>query len=183
MPSTAEALAVLAGCTLIQSATDSTLKTTPWNYTLPTLLDGNHEYFNASYRIQQYASGGNQEYQKPFYVVLFAVVLMNFAILFYFLFHRDWYTDITEPNSLFSLAVNSPPSEKLAGACGSGPSGDMYKVSFKMNNDDGHYYVESHDPTPHVVGVESPRLSRRRWTESFEMLASPASRLTSRFST
>lgn len=80
----------------------------------------------------------------------------------------------------FALAVNSPPSEKLAGSCGCGPSGEQYRVSWKLNNDDGHVYVESHE-NPHEVNIDSPRMSRRRWTETFE-LTPPLSSLKKRFS-
>ncbi|KAF7188956.1 hypothetical protein HII31_09879 [Pseudocercospora fuligena] len=176
LPSTAEALAVMAGNTLIQSAMDAPFVMF-WNYTNPT-IDGQHQYFNASVRVQQYASGGNQPYQKPFYIVLVAVVLMNILILGYFALHRDWYTDFSEPVNLFSLAVNSPPSEALAGSCGCGPSGEQYKVSWKLHKDGEHFYMEGQEKAPEeTVNVESPRMSRRRFTQTFEMVGSPVNAL------
>ncbi|KAI7237973.1 hypothetical protein KC330_g2830 [Hortaea werneckii] len=67
LPSMAEALAVMAGCTLVVSALDAPF--TPfWNYTLPTLVPGEYQYFNASIRAQQYASGGTVPYQKAFHL-------------------------------------------------------------------------------------------------------------------
>ncbi|KAM3416969.1 hypothetical protein BST61_g8554 [Cercospora zeina] len=180
IPSTAEALAVLAGNTLIQSAMDSPF-TMFWNYTNPT-MDGSPQYFNASVRIQQYASGGSAAYQKPFHVVLVAVFLMNVAILSYFFCHRDWYTDFSEPVHLFSLAVNSPPSYELAGSCGSGPSGEMYKTSWKLHRDGEHFYVDSQKQSGNnTMEVDSPRFSRRRLTQTFEM-GSPMGKFKDRFS-
>lgn len=176
----AEALAVLAGCTLIQSIADSPFVAQDWNYTLPTLEPGQYQYFNASVRTQKYISGGNQDYQKAFYLVLFVVFLMNLIMLTYFLVHKDWYTDFSEPMNLFSLAVNSPPSDKLAGSCGCGPSGEQYRVSWKLNNNEGHFYYEA-APDDATAGASSPGL-RRRWTESFEMMGTPITAVKNRFS-
>jgi len=128
LPSMAEALAVMAGCTLLQAATDAPFVMF-WNYTLSQIELGHYQSFNASLRAQQYASGGNQPYQKVFYLVLLAVFLMNLMVLVYFLVHWEWYTDFSEPTTLFSLAVNSPPSKELAGTCGGGPAGEHFKVS------------------------------------------------------
>lgn len=151
-----------------------------WNYT-DTTIQGDHQDFNASIRVQQYASGGSQGYQKLFYVVLVAVFVMNVAILLYFIWHRDWYTDFSEPVHLFSLAVNSPPSQELAGSCGCGPSGEQYKTSWKMHKYGDHFYVDSQGPNENVMNVDSPRFSRRRFTQTFEM-DSPVGRLKNRFS-
>lgn len=181
LPTMAEALAVFSGCTLIQSITDSPFVAQVWNYTLPTIDPPQYQYFNASVRAERYISGGNQHYQKAFHIILFAVFFMNLFILIYFLIHKDWYTDFSEPMNLFSLAVNSPPSEKLAGSCGCGPSGEMYRVSWKLNNDEGHFYYEAAPEDPRVVDVGSPRL-RRRWTESFEMMGTPVAKVKDRFS-
>ncbi|KXS96835.1 hypothetical protein AC578_7412 [Pseudocercospora eumusae] len=103
LPSTAEALAVLAGNTLMQASQDAPFVMF-WNYTNPT-IDGSYQQFNASVRVQQYASGGNQDYQKPFYLVLIIVFLMNLFILGYFALHRDWYTDFSDPIHLVSLPL------------------------------------------------------------------------------
>lgn len=179
LPSMAEALAVFAGCTLIQSITDTPFVAQDWNYTLNTIEPPQHQYFNASVRAQRYIAGGNQNYQKGFYLVLFMVFFMSLVILLYFLIHKDWYTDFSEPMNLFSLAVNSPPSDKLAGSCGCGPSGEQYRVSWKLNNDEGHFYYEA--APDNVVVVDSPGL-RRRWTETFEMMESPMAAVKNRFS-
>lgn len=181
LPSTAEALAVLAGNTLLQGSMDTPF-TMFWNYT-NTIIDGSPQYFNASVRIQQYASGGSGALQKPFYVVLVAVFVINAAILAYFFCHRDWYTDFSEPVHLFSLAVNSPPSYELAGSCGSGPSGEMYKTSWKLHRDGEHFYVDSQKQTGSTtMEVDSPRFSRRRLTQTFEMGSPIVGKLKDRFS-
>ncbi|SMR49904.1 unnamed protein product [Zymoseptoria tritici ST99CH_3D1] len=181
LPSLAEALAVLTGCTVIQSIIDSPFVLQDWNYTLPTVSPGNYEYFKASVRAQQYISGGNQDYQKGFHLVLFTVFIMSLLITIYFLAHKTWYTDLSEPTTLFSVAVNSPPSDKLAGSCGCGPTGDQYRVSWKLNNDEGHFYYEA--APEGVVDVQSPRMRMsRRFSQSFEMMASPIASVKDRFS-
>lgn len=141
------------------------------------LGEATYQYFNASIRAQEYASGGTAGYQKAFIVVLIGVFLLNVLVLGYFLFHRDWYTDFSEPPNLFSLAVNSPPSDKLAGSCGGGPRGDQYRVPWKLSEDDGHVYMESQEVD------NSPGLRRRsRFSERFELSDSPLSRAFSKFS-
>lgn len=188
-PSLAEALAVLAACTLVDSITDGPFVSKIWNYTIETLTPGQYQYFNASVQDEQYISGGSQPYQKAFFVVLVPVVIMNIIILGYFLVHRDWYTDLSEPmvsfegasvaahanevQAMFSIAVNSPPSEKLAGS-EKGPSDEQYRLSWKLNEEGGHfYYVENDDVRTNTVPVHSPRMSRQRWTETFEMIGTP----------
>jgi len=173
----AEALAVMAGCTLLQAAQDAPFVEF-WNYSLPILTTGQHQAFNASTRAQQYASGGTQTYQKAFYLVLFTVCIMNVAVLIYFVIHRDWYTDFSEPTHLFTLAVNSPPSKELAGSCGGGPQGDQFRVSWKLNNDGDHVYMESQERND-VEG--SPGLRRRRFSEGFEMMMTPVRKATEKF--
>ncbi|KAI0388953.1 hypothetical protein F5Y17DRAFT_470059 [Xylariaceae sp. FL0594] len=54
-------------------------------------------------------------------------------------------TDYTEPQNLFALAINSPPSRSLAGSCGHGPNKTElvtpWYVSF--GPDANHYFFES----------------------------------------
>lgn len=120
-----------------------------WNHTHPTIQNGEYQHFNASLRVQQYGSGGSSSssstsssYQKPLYLILTVVFLLNIFILSYFIFHRDWYVDFSEPLHLFSLAVNSPPSGLLRGSCGCGPSGEQLRVGWKMQRWNGHFYVD-----------------------------------------
>lgn len=177
LPSMAEALAVMAGCTLLQSATDAPFVEF-WNYTLNTMTPGQYQNFNASIRAQQYASGGTQHYQKAFYLVLLTVFIMNVIVLVYFCVHRTWYTDFSEPTTLFSLAVNSPPSKELAGSCGGGPVGDQLSVSWKLNNDGDHVYMESQEKDT-MEG--SPGLRRRTLSEGFDLMMTPIKKATSTF--
>lgn len=177
LPSMAEALAVMAGCTLLQSATDAPFVEF-WNYSLTSLTPGQYQSFNASVRAQQYASGGTQNYQNAFYLVLFAVFIMNVAALVYFAVHREWYTDFSDPTNLFSLAVNSPPSKEFAGSCGGGPEGEQFKVSWKLNSDSEHVYLESQEKGETEA---SPGLRRRRLSEGFDMMMSPVRKATERF--
>ncbi|KAK5113040.1 hypothetical protein LTR85_011062 [Meristemomyces frigidus] len=172
LPSMAEALAVMAGCTLLQSATDAPFVEF-WNYTLPSMTPGQYQNFNASVRAQQYQSGGTQAYQKAFTLVLFAVFGLNVMALVYFVTHQDWYTDFSEPTNLFSLAVNSPPSKELAGSCGGGPAGGQFNVSWKLNRDGEHVFMESREKDEVENEGSSPRLRRRRVSEGLEVLMSP----------
>ena len=52
-PSPAEALAVMAGCTLIQSSQDAPFVEF-WNYSVNILDEPQIQYFNASVKAQQY---------------------------------------------------------------------------------------------------------------------------------
>ncbi|KAI0878153.1 hypothetical protein GGS24DRAFT_509190 [Hypoxylon argillaceum] len=62
-------------------------------------------------------------------------------------------TDYTEPQNLFALAVNSPPSRALAGCCGHGPDAAELGVPWRVGYAVGanHYYFE-----------EDPRAGGRR---------------------
>ena len=130
------------------SATDSPFVTF-WNYTATStgnILDpGQYQYFNASIRSQQYASGGEFNYQKGFFIVLAAVFLGNVLVLAYFIYHNGLVTDFAEPPNLFSLSINSPPSQHFAGSCGGGPDGKHYKVNWFVNVEGEHVYLESED--------------------------------------
>lgn len=176
LPSIAEALAVLAGDTLILSATDAPFVEF-WNYTLTTTT-GQYQSFNTSIRAQQYASGGSQRYQQGFHIILFATFLINVLILVYFCTHRDWYTDFSEPTTLFSLAVNSPPSKELAGSCAGGPQGDHFRVPWKLNSHGDHVIIESQDSDQ---VYDSPGLRRRTFTDGYAMVMTPVRKATERF--
>lgn len=129
VPTIGEALSVLAGCTLLLSS-DSSPFIHYWNYSDTTyiLKVPQHQFFRAQLSYKDYASGGSQSWQGIFYTVLIAVFALNvfcLAYLFWAFCHYGQVTDYTEPQNLFALAINSPPSNILAGACGSGPSGKM----------------------------------------------------------
>lgn len=135
LPSIGEALGVLAGYTLLASS-----ETAPfihyWNYT-PTILDEpGLVNFSATLSYKDYASGGDQEWKGIFYIVLFTVVLFNVLCgqyLFWHFWHHGEVTDYTEPQNLFALAINSPPSQMLAGVCGGGPSGEMLGKKWRID--------------------------------------------------
>ena len=145
LPSPAEALAVMTSCTLLMSAVDSPFVEF-WNYTRPVLEPGEYQSFNASIQAQQFASGGTQRYQHLFYVVLFFVCATNVLVLVYFLVYRGLVTDFSEPPNLFSIAVNSPPNEMLAGACGGGPESHHYAVGWKVECEDEHLFMAVEGP-------------------------------------
>ncbi|KAF2639167.1 hypothetical protein P280DRAFT_519366 [Massarina eburnea CBS 473.64] len=141
LPSPAEALAVMSGCTLLTSSIDAPF-TMDWNYTKAALDTYQTQVFNASVRSQQYASGGADSASKGWMIILLLVFLMNIFVLIYFLFHRGLVTDFSEPPNLFALAVNSPPSHLLAGSCGGGPEGKQYVVNWFVNTEGDHLYME-----------------------------------------
>ncbi|KAF2806202.1 uncharacterized protein BDZ99DRAFT_448913 [Mytilinidion resinicola] len=143
LPSPAEALAVMGGCTLLMSSQDTPFVEF-WNYTSPGNILGTPQtqYFNASIRAQEYASGANSSSSRGFLLVLIAVFLINVFVLIYFLFHKGLVTDFSEPPNLFALAVNSPPSKDLAGSCGGGPEGKQYQVNWFVNTEGDHLYME-----------------------------------------
>lgn len=138
-----------------------------WNYSNPT-IDGSYQYFNASVRMQQYKSGGTQPYEEAFAIVLIVVFAMSVLILAYFLFHRYWYTDFSEPTHLFTLALQSPSSDKIAGSCATGPIGEQYNIRWQVDTDHGHYYVTPQDDT--VTDHGSDVKKRRGWKEDVELL-------------
>lgn len=146
LPSIAEALAVLAGCTLLQSSQDSPYIHF-WNYstTVATLKTPQYQAFNATFRYADYASGGNQRWQGIFYVVLILVFLTNVFCLMQFIFGGGLVTDFIEPQNLFALAMNSPPSRDLAGSCGAGPEDEQLYAKWAINNDSGHLFIENRD--------------------------------------
>lgn len=100
------------------------------------------QWFNASVRAQQYASGGVDAVSQGWIIILLLVFLMNIFVLIYFLVHRGLVTDFSEPPNLFALAVNSPPSHLLAGSCGGGPEGKQYSVNWFVNTEGDHLYME-----------------------------------------
>jgi hypothetical protein len=166
-PSLAEALAVMSGCTLLQSTLDAPF-IHYWKYnesvsTLGELHPGVVEYFNASISAQNYASGGTSKYQNVFHLVLLGVFALNVLALVYFATHKTWYVDLSEPPNLFSLAVNSPPSEAFSGCCGTGPTGKDYGVPWTLGQDQGHVFVHS-GPRREEDGTvaESSALTKRK---------------------
>lgn len=161
LPSPAEALAVMAGCTLLLGSQDTAFVEF-WNYSAPSIT-GQYQHFNASLRAQQYASGGQADYHKGFMVILLSVFVINVVCLVYFLSHGGMVTDFSEPVNLFSLAVNSPPSDVMAGSCGGGPQGKQYEVGWYINAVGDHLVMENKASTSeegHEMSLPKRTLSR-----------------------
>lgn len=137
LPSIAEALAVLSGCTLLAGAIDSSF-THDW--------DGipGHKSFSASLQLQDYASGPAQNWQQILYPVLGAVFAVNLCYLCYFVKHRCLVTDFMEPQNLFTLSLNSPPSQALEGACGGGPEDEDLKIKWTVGRTEEEHFYMSH---------------------------------------
>jgi hypothetical protein len=135
LPSIAEALGVLAGCTMVMSS-DYAPFVHFYNYTPATLAEPQTQYFNATVRYKDYQSGANQNWQGIFYVILIIIFIVNFCSLGYLVKTVFWdgqVTDYTEPENLFAIANLSPPSQSLRGACGGGPKGRMLGKKWKID--------------------------------------------------
>jgi len=146
LPSISEMLAVMAGNTLLLSTIGSTYYHF-WNYTANELDPGVYLNFNASLASQQYTSGALQRWQAIFYIVLLLVFVTNVFCLVYFFLRSGLVTDYTEPQNLFAIAVNSPPSEKLSGSCGAGPERHQLNVPFHVKQEEGssHFFIKESD--------------------------------------
>ena len=168
-PSISEALAVMAGCTLILSGLGSPFVHF-WNYTGANniVTPPQRQYFNATLRTQDYSSGGTQNWQGLFYVVLVTVFVLNVGCLIWFFIRSNFITDFTEPENLFSISLNSPPSQRLEGACGGGPEKEQIatKWTIRMDQGRGHYYVEE--------GDNQPQPKRNAKNKNFELTDRPA---------
>ena len=178
LPSIAEALAVLAGSTLMLSTTDAPFKHF-WNYstTVTTLTEPQYQSFPGTLRSQEYASGGVSAWQGIFYVVLAAVFLTNVFCLIYFLIRGGLVTDFVEPQNLFALAINSPPSRKLEGSCGGGPNQEQIQGNWfiKLDSERDHIYIQDGNKP-----IRRKRHMRR--SSTFEMMGSPIAQTYSKLS-
>lgn len=171
LPSISEALAVLAGCTLVLSSQGSPF-IHYWNYTAPSeniLTDSQYQAFNATLRSQVYQSGGNQAWQGMFYIVLTIVFLTNVFCLVYFAISGSHVTDFIEPQNLFSLSLNSPPSAVLDGSCGGSLEKEQFRANWHIMHDKErqHLYIESRG-----MRKEAHKRSFSQQTD-FEMEKSP----------
>ncbi|KAL5333139.1 hypothetical protein BJX70DRAFT_381847 [Aspergillus crustosus] len=148
LPSISEALAVMAGNTLLLSTQNAPLVPF-WNESTETTILSTPatQVFNATLRSVEYASGGTQRWQGIFYpILIFAFITSLLCLAFMLLEVRGrQITDFTEPQNLFALAINSPATEKLQGACGAGPDGKQLGERFfvAMEEHDEHYYIRT----------------------------------------
>jgi hypothetical protein len=115
-----------------------------WNYSSNILDPGTYQAFNASLASQQYSSGYTAKWQAMFYVVLLLVFVTNVFCLVYFFLRSGLVTDYTEPQNLFALAINSPPSQRLGGSCGAGPRGEELNVDWHVGQEEGssHFFIK-----------------------------------------
>lgn len=140
MPSMAEALAVMAGHTLLEGARNSPLRTMTDDAEPSTNVT---QTVKSAIQSQQYGSGATQPYQNAFFIVLFAVFFGNILVLAWLIANRGLVTDFADPANMFSLSINSPPSHIFAGSCGGGPSGKQYDAKWFINIDGDHVYIEN----------------------------------------
>lgn len=162
LPSMAEALAVLAGNTLLMSSKDAPFVRF-WNYTENILAEPAQQAFHATLRSIEYASGGRKQWQGLFYpILLFAFFTSALCLAFMIVEVRGrQITDFTEPQNLFALAMNSPATARLQGACGSGPDGRQLDERWyvAMEEEDEHYYIrtkaEAETPRPSIARPHS----------------------------
>jgi hypothetical protein len=119
MPRISEALAVMAGNTLLMSKIDAGFYHF-WPFQNTSLEPGLYQQFNASIASQQYTSGiiSKQRWQGVFYLVSFSVFVTKVFCLVYLLLLAGLVTDYSEPQNLFALAINNPPSSSMSGSCG-----------------------------------------------------------------
>ncbi|ETS82222.1 hypothetical protein PFICI_07224 [Pestalotiopsis fici W106-1] len=151
LPSMGEALAVLASSTLVIGGQDASFRQY-WDasYGAQELPNGVYEEFNATIKMQQYASAHTEDWQAIFYPVLGLVFVVNVVCLLYLLFVYGMVTDYTEPRNMFALAVNSPPSRQLDGSCGGGPEARELVVPWRVGYAESanHYFFEEASDRP-----------------------------------
>ncbi|GAB0132925.1 hypothetical protein EsDP_00001346 [Epichloe bromicola] len=149
LPSLAEALAAFCGSTLVASSIRSPFRHY-WEYQSTQLTRDKADYFNASLTTQQYTSGHVLGWQKLFYLVLSLVFVINVFCFLYALPKPGLVTDFTEPQNLFALAINSPPSAQLKGSCGGGPEKRDLVVPWRVAYapSANHYFLEEANENP-----------------------------------
>lgn len=177
LPSISEALAVMAGSTLLLSTQNAPFVPF-WNYSTSYLNESVYQTFNATLRAVDYFAGGTEKWQGVFYVVLLFAFLANTMCLAFMLLEvrGKHMTDFTEPQNLFSLAVNSPATSRLQGACGAGPTGRQLKECWYvgMDESDEHYYIraKADEKTPYRSPIMSQMGTKDNkdgiYVESFE---------------
>ena len=95
-------------------------------------------------------SGGQHAWQGMFYVVLVVVFVTNVLCLVYFAVSGSHLTDFMEPQNMFPLSLNSPPSEVVDGSCGGSLDKDQFRASWRIMHDceREHLYIESRNSMP-----------------------------------
>ncbi|POR38851.1 Uncharacterized protein TPAR_00931 [Tolypocladium paradoxum] len=153
LPSLAEALAVYGSAMLVIGSIGTPFRHY-WSYDIPNNiipdLPGPLDQFHASVITQQYTSGHINSWQNIFYVVLVLVFVINVCCAIYLILRAEQVTDFTEPQNLFALAINSPPSAQLKGSCGAGPENRDLVVPWRVEyvKDSNHYFFEEANEKP-----------------------------------
>ncbi|KAI0124833.1 hypothetical protein BJ170DRAFT_726489 [Xylariales sp. AK1849] len=183
LPSIAEALAVYAGSTLVAGSLDSTYRHKWFHATFEESENftsglGVLEVFNATYRSQQYTSAHSADLPIAevlfFYAVVVIVLVINLLCLVYHMCRTGLVTDFTEPQNLFALAINSPPSDLLQGACGRGPESKYQGIPFRVayQESTNHYFFEdAHDAPARSAAKRLSRLSTATGSSQAVLLA------------
>lgn len=143
LPSIAEAIAVLAGCTLLTGSLD-----TPfvhyWNYskTIHVLEEPQYQSFRAKVSTQDFSSGGTQGWQNIFYIILAGVFVLNVLCFYCIVKYDGLVTDFIEPQNLFGLTLNSP-SSRSAGNYGGKLGEEQLRTSWfiKLEKEREHLYI------------------------------------------
>lgn len=182
MPSISEALAILAGNTLLLSSLNSPF-IHHWNYSaeVNTLKEPQYQAFNASLQTATYQSGGTQRWQGIFYVVLLLVFVANVCCLAYFLINGGLVTDFVEPQNLFCLSLLSPPNDVLEGTCASGPIKEHCgtKWNIKLDKEREHLWIDGKSGSSVRRGLihKYKRSDAPQQTNEYEMEGSPVARM------
>lgn len=165
LPSLAEALAVFGSSTLVIGSVD-----TPFQHHWPkefnatnNILEapGRPRTFKASVVSKVYKSGHTRSWKRGFFLVLSVVPVISAASCLYFIRQGGTTTDVTEPQNLFALSINSPPSAQVAGCCGGGLERRHWMVPWRVRHlrEANHYFFEYGEVRP---WGEKPGGGRRR---------------------
>ncbi|CZR50143.1 uncharacterized protein PAC_00015 [Phialocephala subalpina] len=166
LPSIAESLSVLSCSMLVKSTVNTTFHHT-WDKGEALLNPGVYESFNTTLRTQEYASGPVLGWQAVFYPVLGLMFLGNAICLIYFILRMGLVSDLTEPQTAFTLAINSPYSNKLAGSCGVAPRGEQLLTDWHLRQDEHkHYYLSTGNDG---MALEDNSILKRRRRDSIEL--------------
>jgi hypothetical protein len=133
-PSLAEALAISASTTVLQSARDISFyhdyerDGRPAFQKPPDKL----ETFNATIQTHKYTSGHVDQWHRMFYVILGLAFAINLFCLATFIRRRGLVTDIAEPQNTFMAALNSSSSDRLKGTFEGGLKADHLSVPWRV---------------------------------------------------
>ncbi|KAI5298153.1 hypothetical protein KEM55_003748 [Ascosphaera atra] len=163
-PTVAEVLGVMAGAVLLGGTQNATFGHTRVTQFLNDTEDPTYEKFKALTRASLLQSGGpRQGWQKLFFLVLFIVCVMSLLTCLYLAFQLlgRHITDFTETQNIFTLAVNSPPTSRLAGACGTGPNHAQLGQPWLIDMHEGtnHYFLRPIEKEA-TITPQGPLISR-----------------------